>query len=369
MVVGATGHHPWRPAHRHAWDGEAHPLVRSTPSREPGSEQPATIASGARRAAPQLTPTAVADRWQPPLHDCLFLLRPRLFHLARSPSQVGQRRRCSARALLPSPLDGRHRRITAPSLAASCHPNQHSSISSTPAGRDGQVAGNPHPDPQVTDCPKPDLQLGSCPNPISSSAAAPNQTPSSTATDLEEHKGIGKLLYAIKIEKANGPDLEEHKAASELHVEPPKCKKRKRSRQSSGELHAEHQETNKVVMKSSTSKKKRKASEGMCTNPSAPLLGPLAVDMDKQAPPLKKKRLNKRDVATTPSLEALLVDKDKKPSPRSSPVDKNKQSSLCKKVARSPVLNNVVVSFLARRGKRTSHYPRHNLHCWLCHPK
>ncbi|EMS45225.1 hypothetical protein TRIUR3_32724 [Triticum urartu] len=199
--------------------------------------------------------------------------------------------------------------------------------------------------------------------------------------NLEEHKGTGELLRAIKIEKANGPDLEEHKAASELHVEPPKCKKRKRSRQSSIELHVEHQQTNKVVMKPSTSKKKRKANEGMCTNPPAPLLGPLAVDMDKQAPPLKKKRLNKRDAATIPSSGSLPIDKDRQPSPGSLPVDKDKQPSpgslpldnnkqpssgslpvdknkhpsLSKKVVRSPVLNNVVVSFLARREKRLSH--------------
>ena len=65
-------------------------------------------------------------------------------------------------------------------------------------------------------------------------------------------------MCAIKIEKANGPDLEEHKDAGELLMEPPNCKKWKRSRQSSGKLHGEHQETNKVIMKPSTSKKKRK---------------------------------------------------------------------------------------------------------------
>ncbi|XP_037447266.1 uncharacterized protein LOC119316980 isoform X2 [Triticum dicoccoides] len=81
-------------------------------------------------------------------------------------------------------------------------------------------------------------------------------------------------------------------------------------------------------MKPPTSKKKRKASEGMCTNPPAPLLGPLAVDMDKQAPPLKKKRLNKRDAATIPSSGSLPIDKDRQQSPRSLPVDKDKQPFL-----------------------------------------
>ncbi|XP_044411626.1 uncharacterized protein [Triticum aestivum] len=111
-------------------------------------------------------------------------------------------------------------------------------------------------------------------------------------------------------------------------MELPKCKKRKRSRQSSGELHGEHQKTSKVIMKPSTSKKKRKASEGMCTNPPAPLFGPLAIDMDKQAPPLEKKRLNKRDVATIASLGSGSIDKDKQPSPGSLPVDKDKKPSL-----------------------------------------
>ncbi|XP_048559866.1 uncharacterized protein LOC125540303 isoform X2 [Triticum urartu] len=81
-------------------------------------------------------------------------------------------------------------------------------------------------------------------------------------------------------------------------------------------------------MKPLTSKKKRKASEGMCTNPPAPLFGPLAVDMDKQPPPLKKKRLNKGDVATIPSSGSLPIDKDRQPSPGSLPVDKDKQPSL-----------------------------------------
>uniref|UniRef100_A0A8R7QH26 Uncharacterized protein n=1 Tax=Triticum urartu TaxID=4572 RepID=A0A8R7QH26_TRIUA len=194
---------------------------------------------------------------------------------------------------------------------------------------DGMVRSpaTPTPTPRSPAAPNPTSSSPAAPNPISSSAAAPNQTPSSAAVDLEEHKGTGELLRAIKIEKANGPDLEEHKAASELHVEPPKCKKRKRSRQSSIELHVEHQQTNKVVMKPSTSKKKRKANEGMCTNPPAPLLGPLAVDMDKQAPPLKKKRLNKRDAATIPSSGSLPIDKDRQPSPGSLPVDKDKQPS------------------------------------------
>ncbi|KAI5007700.1 hypothetical protein ZWY2020_008748 [Hordeum vulgare] len=76
--------------------------------------------------------------------------------------------------------------------------------------------------------------------------------------DLEEHKGTTELLRAIKIEKANVPDLEEHKGAGELHMEPPNSKKRKRSRQSSGKHHGEHEETNKLIMKPSTSEKKRK---------------------------------------------------------------------------------------------------------------
>ncbi|XP_048541212.1 neurofilament medium polypeptide-like isoform X1 [Triticum urartu] len=252
----------------------------------------------------------------------------------------------------------------------------------------------PTPTPRSPAAPNPNSSSPAAPNPTPRSQAAPTPTPSSPAADLEEHKVTNELLRAIKNEKANDPDLEEHKGAGELLTEPPKCKKRKRSRQSSGKLHGEHQETNKVVMKPSTSKKKRKASEGMCTNTPAPLFGPLAVDMDKQPPPLKKKRLNKRDVATIPSSGSLSIDKDRQPSPGSLPVDKDKQPSpgplavdkdkqpspgslpldnntqpssgslavdknkhpsLSKKVVRSPVLNNVVVSFLARREKRPSH--------------
>ncbi|XP_037408253.1 uncharacterized protein LOC119270348 [Triticum dicoccoides] len=55
---------------------------------------------------------------------------------------------------MPPPLDGRRRRITVPSLAASCRPNQHSSIPSTPAGRDSQVAGNPQTRPPARRLPQ-----------------------------------------------------------------------------------------------------------------------------------------------------------------------------------------------------------------------
>lgn len=75
--------------------------------------------------------------------------------------------------------------------------------------------------------------------------------------------------------------------------------------------------------------------------------------------------VSQRDVATIPSSGSLPIDKDRQPSPGSLPVDKDKQPSsgslaidknkhpsLSKKMVRSPVLNNVVVSFLARREKK-----------------
>lgn len=87
-------------------------------------------------------------------------------------------------------------------------------------------------------------------------------------------------------------------------------------------------------MKPSMSRKKRKASEGKCTNPKS------------------KRRLNKDK---QPSPGSLPIEKNKQPSHGSLPIEKNKQPSLSKKVVRSPVLNNVVMSFLARREKRLSH--------------
>ncbi|KAE8792179.1 hypothetical protein D1007_33337 [Hordeum vulgare] len=57
----------------------------------------------------------------------------------------------------------------------------------------------------------PSLRSPAATNITSSSPAAPTPSPSLPAEDLEEHKGSTELLRAIKIEKASGPDLEEHK--------------------------------------------------------------------------------------------------------------------------------------------------------------
>ncbi|XP_044978911.1 uncharacterized protein LOC123446304 [Hordeum vulgare subsp. vulgare] len=64
-------------------------------------------------------------------------------------------------------------------------------------------------------------------------------------------------------------------------------------------------------MKPSMSRKKRKASEGKCTNPKS------------------KRRLNKDK---QPSPGSLPIEKNKQPSHGSLPIEKNKQPSLSKKV-------------------------------------
>ncbi|EMS59206.1 hypothetical protein TRIUR3_01007 [Triticum urartu] len=69
------------------------------------------------------------------------------------------------------------------------------------------------PTPRSPAAPNPNSRSQAAPTPTPRSQAAPTLTPSLPAADLEEPKVTNELLRAIKIEKANDPDLEEHKGA------------------------------------------------------------------------------------------------------------------------------------------------------------